>query len=104
MKTKPTANPLIQGFKLGLLLPTADELEGHNLTPRTKCRAMHAKPSIPDLAARWRCNPRTVYRMIAAGVDATDPIAVAQYLAELRAPKADMIEAVLQALETLESP
>jgi hypothetical protein len=66
---------------------------------------MQSKPTITDLAARWRCSERTIYRLVGAGVDPEDPVAVARYLAEVRAPSASMVEAVLSALDELsESP
>lgn len=95
-----TLRPLLEGFRLGLLTPLPEELEGHDLTQVTKCH-VNAKPSISDLATRWCCSERTIYRMRSAGVDVEDAGAVALRLAALRSPSTAMVEAALEALSDI---
>jgi hypothetical protein len=57
--------------------------------------------TIEQLAERWRCSTRTVRRMMDAGIDVEDAVAVAQRLAALRSPSTDMVEAALEALSDI---
>jgi hypothetical protein len=104
-----TSNPLIEGFRIGLLLPTSEELELHDLHDLTRalrdslCIMPPPSPThtIEQLAERWKCSTRTIRRMQAAGVDVEDALAVARHLAALRSPSSDMIDRAIAALDEL---
>lgn len=65
---------------------------------------MSATRDLAELAARWRCSEMTIRRMISRGVDPTEPAGVAIYLATVKNPAESTLEAVLEELETLDSP
>ena len=55
-------------------------------------------PTNAQIAARWNCTTRTVLRMKRRGVDVTDPVSVAAYLAGIKSPSRRMLAAAISQL------
>jgi hypothetical protein len=56
--------------------------------------------TLQQTADHYRCSLSTVNRMRAAGVDLSDPVAVAVYLVNLQDPSAEMLERTVEILTT----
>lgn len=49
--------------------------------------------TIDEIARRWNCTTRTIWKLKSLGVDPTDPVAVRNYLLSVRHPSVSMLAA-----------
>jgi hypothetical protein len=90
-------SPLIRGFCRGVS-PAFD-------TPakETSSQLSPPMPNINTIAERYAITPRTARNWRKAGVDLSDPLAIARHLADMKRPSISAIRASLEILRTCQN-